>query len=172
MLLTHRETSNVPTPKHRRLFALADDLSGAAETAAALLAPGRRCRVVLGTAGLADTDRDTVLDLDSRHVSAATAAGRVRAALAAVADEDTLVMKKADSLLRGNLAAETGALTDGTAGVVVAPALPALGRVVRAGVVHVGGVPLHESGAWRTEPVVPPRSLTEALAPHPVTLVP
>lgn len=161
----------MPIPKRRRLFAMADDLSGAAETAAALLSPTRRCRVVLGAVGLTDGDRDTVLDLDSRHVPAATAAGRVRAALA-VAGEDALILKKADSLLRGNLAAETGALADGIAGVVVAPALPALGRAVRSGVVHVGGVPLHESGAWRAEPVAPPRSLAEALAPHPVTLVP
>ncbi|MET8977980.1 4-hydroxythreonine-4-phosphate dehydrogenase PdxA [Streptomyces sp. NPDC004539] len=160
----------------RHLLALADDLSGAAETAAALAVPG--CRIVLGPARWAPQDGvPVVVDLDSRGLAAADAAARVREALRGV-PAGTFVLKKADSLLRGNLAAETAALVEdtggvvgaegvggvgGAAGVVVAIALPALGRTVRGGVVHLDGAPLHTTDAWRAEAAEAPRSVAEAL---------
>ncbi|OMI34741.1 four-carbon acid sugar kinase family protein, partial [Streptomyces sparsogenes] len=132
-----------PTPS-RRLLAVADDLSGAAETAAGLASRTTRSRVVLvGTAAAPRHPGEaTVLDLDSRQLSAAEAARAVSAALALSPSGDTLVLKKIDSLLRGNIAAEVAALAAGGAGVVVAPALPAAGRSVRGGVVHLGATPL------------------------------
>jgi 4-hydroxythreonine-4-phosphate dehydrogenase len=169
-------------PRPRRLLALADDLTGAAEVAAVLMSPARRCEVLLGPgpgpgsgpgrgSDVTDVTDVTVVDLDSRYLPPATAATRVSAVLSATKRDapDAVVLKKADSLLRGNLAAELGALGPG---VVVATALPALGRVVRSGVLHLGGVPLHETDAWRAETAPPPRSLAQALAPHPVELVP
>ncbi|MDW6057798.1 four-carbon acid sugar kinase family protein [Streptomyces sp. FXJ1.4098] len=65
------------------------------------------------------------------------------------------------------MAAEVAALAADGASVVVAPALPAAGRAVRAGVVHLGTTPLHHSDAWRAEPVPrrarwPPRSARPA----------
>ncbi|WP_416971697.1 4-hydroxythreonine-4-phosphate dehydrogenase PdxA [Streptomyces sp. 4F14] len=151
----------VPGP--RRILALADDLSGAAETAMALGLPGR---IVLGPARTGSgTDPDdgeaVVLDLDTRALTAADAARRVREALRD-APADTLLFKKADSLLRGNFAAETAAFTRG-AGSVVALALPALGRTVRGGVVHLDGVPLHATDAWRAEGAAAPRSVASLL---------
>ncbi|MFD3620595.1 4-hydroxythreonine-4-phosphate dehydrogenase PdxA [Streptomyces sp. NPDC058676] len=154
----------------RRVLALADDLSGAAETAMALGVPGR---IVLGPAPL-DAHaygEAVVVDLDCRSLPAADAARRVREALRAV-PSDVLVLKKADSLLRGNLAAETAACADGTKGVVVATALPALGRTVRGGVVHLDGVPLHITDAWRAESTAPPPSISAALGDARTTLVP
>ncbi|WP_371582348.1 4-hydroxythreonine-4-phosphate dehydrogenase PdxA [Streptomyces sp. NBC_01314] len=154
----------------RRVLALADDLSGAAETAVALGVPGR---IVLGPASLDPHayGEAVVVDLDCRCLPAADAARRVREALRAV-PSDVLVLKKADSLLRGNLAAETAACAEGTAGVVVATALPALGRTVRGGVVHLDGVPLHTTDAWRAESTAPPPSVSAALGDARTTLVP
>ncbi|PAZ14554.1 4-hydroxythreonine-4-phosphate dehydrogenase PdxA [Streptomyces sp. SA15] len=154
----------------RRVLALADDLSGAAETAVALGVPGR---IVLGPASLDPHayGEAVVVDLDCRCLPAADAARRVREALRAV-PSDVLVLKKADSLLRGNLAAETAACAEGTEGVVVATALPALGRTVRGGVVHLDGVPLHTTDAWRAESTAPPPSISAALGDARTTLVP
>ncbi|WP_328581241.1 four-carbon acid sugar kinase family protein [Streptomyces sp. NBC_00370] len=149
-----------------RVIALADDLSGAAETAALLRI---RSTVVLGPAAApAPAEGEAVvLDLDTRHLSADEAHGTVAAALAglgaAVGAPDTLVLKKTDSLLRGNLAAEAAAFAHGAEGLVIATALPAVGRTARGGVVHLHGTPLHETDAWRAESAPPPRSVAEAL---------
>ncbi|WP_247616456.1 four-carbon acid sugar kinase family protein, partial [Streptomyces sp. MK37H] len=179
----------------RRLLAIADDLSGAAEVAAAVCSRTTRSRVLLfggpGAAGTVTALRPrhvgeaTVLDLDSRYRPAAEAAEAVREALRmswpdadgqgasdALDTLDTFVLKKIDSLLRGNVAAEIAALAEDGAGVVLAPALPIAGRVVRSGVVHIGGVPLHEGDAWRAEAVPPPASVAQALGGLPTVLVP
>ncbi|SED04284.1 Putative sugar-binding N-terminal domain-containing protein [Streptomyces melanosporofaciens] len=182
---------------NRRLLAIADDLSGAAEVAAALCSRTTRSRVVLvgmsdgvsggaASSGVARALRPrhlgeaTVLDLDSRYRPAAEAAEAVRDALRLSSpdgdadgnDGDTLVLKKIDSLLRGNVAAEIAALAEGGAGVVLAPALPIAGRVVRAGVVHIRGVALHEGDAWRAETLPPPASVAQALGGLPTALIP
>ncbi|TDC22227.1 hypothetical protein E1265_16255, partial [Streptomyces sp. 8K308] len=169
----------VPPHPSRRLLAIADDLSGAAETAAGLLSRTTRSRVLLVhpvtlrqelTDVPAAPGEATVLDLDSRYLPPAPAADRVRAALAAVAP-DTPVLAKIDSLLRGNTAATAATLAEAGAPVLAAPALPAAGRTVRAGVVHLGDTPLHLTDAWRVEATAPPRSLAEAFAPLPVELI-
>lgn len=154
----------------RRVLALADDLSGAAETAVALGMPGR---IVLGPASMDSPayGEAVVVDLDCRCLPASDAARRVREALRAV-PPGVLVLKKADSLLRGNLAAETAACAEGAEGVVVATALPALRRTVRGGVVHLDGVPLHTTDAWRAESTAPPPSISAALGDARTTLVP
>ncbi|GAA2607566.1 hypothetical protein GCM10009863_21230 [Streptomyces axinellae] len=141
-----------------------------------------------------------VTDLDSRQADPESAAEAVRALLAgsgpdafpprgipyaeggtgvapaqattATGREPLLWYKKADSLLRGNVGAEAAAFAEGAEAVVTAMALPGTGRVVREGVVHVQGVPLHESGAWRAEGRTAPRSLPEALAPLPTVCLP
>ncbi|NNN29361.1 4-hydroxythreonine-4-phosphate dehydrogenase PdxA [Streptomyces sp. S3(2020)] len=155
----------------RHLLALADDLSGAAETAVALGVAGGR--IVLGPAPWTPPPdgAPVVVDLDTRSLTASDAARRVREALHGV-PTGTLVLKKADSLLRGNLAAETAALAEEAEGVVVATALPALDRTVREGVVHLGGVPLHATGTWRAEGTAPPSSVAEALADCRTAVVP
>ncbi|MFI0817590.1 four-carbon acid sugar kinase family protein [Streptomyces sp. NPDC021098] len=179
-------------PPFRRVLAIADDLSGAAETAAGLSSRTTRSRVVLlgpdgppgsdgspGPAGprpeeisAADARAVTVLDLDSRYCPAEDAADAVRGALRLAPTGDALVLKKIDSLLRGNVAAEVAALAADGTGVIVAPALPVAGRVVRAGVVHLGGVPLHEGGAWHAEATAPPSSVADALGGLPTVLIP
>ncbi|MFF3818159.1 four-carbon acid sugar kinase family protein [Streptomyces bluensis] len=163
-----------------RVLALADDLSGAAETAMALRLPSRivlgapagGLRAEDGSAALPTAGESVVVDLDSRQLPAARAARSVRAAVAAGASHAGVLFKKVDSLLRGNLAAETAAYAAGARGVVIAPALPVAGRTVLGGVVHLRGVPLHTTDAWRAEGRPPPRSVSHALLGVPTALVP
>ncbi|MFJ9582219.1 four-carbon acid sugar kinase family protein [Streptomyces acidicola] len=163
-----------------RVLALADDLSGAAETAMALRLPSRivlgapACgpRAEDGSAVLPTAGECVVVDLDSRQLPADRAARSVRAAVAAGASDGGVLFKKVDSLLRGNLAAEAAAYAAGARGVVIAPALPVAGRTVRGGVVHLRGVPLHTTDAWRAEGRPPPRSVPHALDGVPTALVP
>lgn len=157
----------------RQVLALADDLSGAAETAAALRLPAR---IVLGPVrGPAATappgaGRALIVDLDTRQRDADEAARIVREAVRG-AGPGTVLLKKTDSLLRGNLAAETAAYAEGAAGLVIAPALPAAGRTVRDGIVHLRGQPLHDTDAWRAETRPAPRSVAAALDGTPTAVV-
>lgn len=146
----------------RTVAVLADDLSGAAETAAAFL--GRVVPVTLRLAvGAVAPSGVTVFDLNTRAMTAQDARRAHRAALTGLAP-DVLVFKKIDSLLRGNVRAEAEVLAE-RGPVVVAAALPALRRSVIGGVLHVDGVPLHRTDAWAAEPAVPPTSVTELFGP-------
>ncbi|MEV8390940.1 MULTISPECIES: four-carbon acid sugar kinase family protein [unclassified Streptomyces] len=153
-----------------RVLALADDLSGAAETAAALRLPGR---IDLGPAPVAlpAEGEALVLDLDTRQLPADEAARIVREA-ARGARAGTVLIKKTDSLLRGNLAAEAAAYAEGADGLVIAPALPVAGRTVRDGVVQLRGTPLHATDAWRAESLSAPTSVAAALGDLRTAVVP
>ncbi|MFF4615288.1 4-hydroxythreonine-4-phosphate dehydrogenase PdxA [Nonomuraea jabiensis] len=154
---------------------VADDLSGAAESAARIVMRGTRTRIVLAhhaVRGERDPADILVVDTDSRHRPPAEAAAAVRSAVAlASAGRPRLVFKKIDSLLRGNVAAEVAALVAPGAGIVVAPALPGLDRVVRGGVLYLAGVALHRANAWAVDGVSPPASVEAALAPLPVRVL-
>ncbi|MFI7632725.1 four-carbon acid sugar kinase family protein [Nonomuraea sp. NPDC049400] len=143
-----------------RMFALADDLTGAAETAAALMSPARPARIALS--GVPEGDAPVfVADLDCRHHPRAY--DLVREAL--LHSGDRRVFVKVDSLLRGDVAATVAACLD--APVVFAPALPSAGRTVVGGVPYIEGVPLRETRAWRAEPRPAPASVAEALGDVP-----
>ncbi|WP_374727571.1 four-carbon acid sugar kinase family protein [Haloactinomyces albus] len=155
------------------MLALADDLSGAAEIAAALLSPRRAARIELGPQTHTRIARNThsliVKDLDSRPSSTAEAMGAVRSALNEYSAHQPLVFFKIDSLLRGNIAATVRAASDQP--VVLAPALPLGGRTVVNGVLHCDGVPLHESRAWQAERATPPVTIADVLAPMPCRIM-
>jgi uncharacterized protein YgbK (DUF1537 family) len=124
------------------ILALADDLTGALEVGARFDAPvTTRLEIDPGLPAL-------VIDTETRHVPAGVAAERV-GTLARAARQlgARLVYKKTDSTLRGNIAAELGALVAAYAGarLVYAPAYPGMGRTVRGGRLYVGGVPVNES---------------------------
>lgn len=150
-------------PPDRPLAVLADDLSGAVETAA-VLGPG--------TPVLLSADADVpagpvVLDVDVRLAGPAVAADALEAAAERLPEHTVAV--KVDSLLRGPVAASVEvAARRGT--VVLCPALPAHGRTVRDGVLLVDGVPLHRTAAWRLEPGAPPERVADLL-PGPACLL-
>jgi uncharacterized protein YgbK (DUF1537 family) len=139
-----------------RVLIIADDLTGAMDAAG----PFATCGLATWVAAVPeDCDpsrfaRATVVSVntESRHLSPEDAARRVEAAWEQVGGETfEVVVKKIDSTLRGNPVAETHALQrlSGRTRLVVAPAFPAQGRVVRDGAVFVHGVPLADTGFAR-----------------------
>jgi D-threonate/D-erythronate kinase len=79
-----------------------------------------------------------VIDLRSRHLPAAEAHHRMRAAVA----RHDVRFHKVDSTLRGNWPGEIAALVDAGRRVLMVPAFPAAGRVCLGGVVLEHGVPV------------------------------
>ncbi|WP_207756324.1 four-carbon acid sugar kinase family protein [Nonomuraea cypriaca] len=148
------------------MFALADDLSGAAETAAALMSPSRPALITLSRAPSAAAPV-VVLDLDSRHHPQAF--DLVREALRQ-AHGHRRVFVKIDSLLRGNVAATVAACLDAPA--VLVTALPSAGRTVVGGIPYVHGVRLRETRTWHAESRPAPDSVAEALGGVPSAHVP
>ncbi|WP_272895375.1 four-carbon acid sugar kinase family protein [Nonomuraea sp. MG754425] len=87
------------------VFVLADDLSGAAETAAVLMSPARPARITLSGPPYGFAAPVVVADLDCRY--RAGAGERVGEALRHTGDRRVFI--KIDSLLRGNIAATVAA---------------------------------------------------------------
>ncbi len=151
-------------------LAFADDLTGALEVGAAF-----RATVVTEAERAPALGRAMVLDTESRHLSPAAAAARVAAgALALRGRTPSLIFKKTDSTLRGNIAAELRALCEvwPDRQVIYAPAYPQLGRTVRAGHLLVEGVPVHLT-AFGQDALNPVRSsrVADLLGTLPVEIV-
>lgn len=148
---------------HPRVLIMADDLTGAMDSAGPFAQVGAATWVV---AAPMQCDPDAFgaaqvvsVNTDSRHLPGAQAASRLRAVLPRLRPaEFDLVVKKIDSTLRGNVVAETLALlqASGRLAAVVAPAFPAQGRTVKGSVVHVNGVPLAQTGFARDALSPPP----------------
>ena len=160
---------------------VADDLTGAAESAATFLLRTTRIQVVLAQSHADAADpaasqyRVVVLDTDTRHAPPTDAADLVTrcAAQALGGSRTTRVVKKVDSLLRGNLAAEVAALVallGATA--VIATALPSARRSVVAGVPTVDGVALADTTLWAAEGRPTPETVSEVLTGLDHVLVP
>jgi uncharacterized protein YgbK (DUF1537 family) len=132
------------------LVILADDLTGATDAALAFTKLGARTDVWLDRPRTLSGADVAAIDLDTRTLPPAEAGARVRAVLRGLPPGVTLV-KKIDSTLRGNVAAETEALLaereDKIA--LVVPAHPKNGRVQRGGVLFVDGLPVAETAFGR-----------------------
>lgn len=144
-----------------RVLVVADDLSGAGDSGVPFALREMRTLLALDDTGDAEV---FVADTDSRHIEPDLAAKRVHEALDGHA-QGRVVFKKIDSTLRGNVAAEVGAIVEHAAGagVLLCPASPATGRTVLGGVVHINGIPLHHTDSWKTEPDDPPVDIASAL---------
>jgi uncharacterized protein YgbK (DUF1537 family) len=136
---------------------LADDLTGAAEVAGTFL--GRAAELSLLLDAFRPSPGVVVTDLNTRTMTQLDAVRTMRAALAEV-PAGTRVVKKIDSLLRGHVGAEVAVLAK-RGPVVVAAALPSLGRTVRNGVLYLGDTPLHETRAWAAESELPPLAVAD-----------
>lgn len=139
----------------QRWLIIADDLTGAADSAIAFAKRRLPARVIWGEPR-AD-ERDVValaFDADTRRLPAADAAARHQEILRRLFDARMHVFKKIDSTLRGHPAEEIGALLDLLAAriprlrAVFTPAFPDGGRVTRGGRVFVHGVPLEHTEFW------------------------
>jgi D-threonate/D-erythronate kinase len=124
-----------------RILLLADDLTGACDSASAFLRSGHTARVWLTE----DTDPHApetvwVRHTASRDLSPQAAVDAVELAVRNLpAGPDTLLFKKVDSAGRGNIAAELLAARNAYAAdiILLAPSFPATGRIVRDGILHV-----------------------------------
>jgi uncharacterized protein YgbK (DUF1537 family) len=126
---------------------IADDLTGALDTGTPFVDAGLSVAVAIDVetadeALAAGTDV-VVINTASRALSENDAARRVRRAADALsARQPAIVLKKIDSRLKGNVAAESAALADafGLARIVVAPAIPDQDRTTYRGFVVGRGV--------------------------------
>lgn len=123
------------------LVILADDLTGALDTAAPFAARGMHVEVALSTDAVGDAlgEAPAVLsvNLASRELGAQEARRATLAALAGL-PAGVRLFKKVDSRLKGHIAAELDAMAYRAA--LVAPAIPAFGRIVADGCVTGFGV--------------------------------
>lgn len=127
-------------PESLRLALIADDLTGALDAAAPFAAAGLRVRVATRPAALAEAlnGADVVaVSTRSRDMAPADAARAVAGVLAAL-PVGVRLFKKVDSRLKGPIAAELSAF--GEVPLLVVPALPEFGRVVRNSAVMGQGV--------------------------------
>ncbi|GAB3569359.1 four-carbon acid sugar kinase family protein [Amycolatopsis endophytica] len=124
----------------KRLVIVADDLTGAADAAAAY-GPFAEVSVMLDITGVLPGAEVIAVDTDSRHRSPEFAGRAVTAAVRAAVAAGIPLYKKIDSTLRGNIAVEIGAaLHELSATALLAPAFPDMGRTVTGGVLRVGGI--------------------------------
>ncbi len=125
------------------LAIIADDLTGALDTAAPFAMRGIPTAVALGVAGLpealASGARVVGVSTDSREVPADAAREAVRSIVAAL-PLGTRLFKKVDSRLKGNISAELDPISHGRS--LVIPAIPAFGRWMRGG--RLGGFGVSE----------------------------
>lgn len=138
-----------------RVAIVADDLTGALDAAAPFAARGADARVVVSLEALEEVLADwegawpavIAVNTESRHLSASAAAERVgRAAQCLARVAPAAWFKKIDSTLRGQVVAECLAMREATGqALMLAPAVPAQGRVVRDAEVWVDGMRLSES---------------------------
>ena len=123
------------------LAILADDLTGALDTAAPFAARGMHAEVALTVDAIEEAvqEKPAVLsiNLGSRELTA-DAAQRVTVAALATLPAGTRLFKKVDSRLKGHIAAELDVTPFHAA--LVAPAIADFGRVVKAGSVQGFGM--------------------------------
>jgi D-threonate/D-erythronate kinase len=143
-----------------QILILADDLSGAADCGVACVGAGLRTLVALGHSDDDPAAEVLSLDSDTRGMAQERAAREVdRLIRIYAANKETLLFKKIDSTLRGNVGAELAAALRALRDVrnntrtvaVMAPAFPAIGRTTKDGTQFVQGQPLHELDIWRVE---------------------
>lgn len=134
-----------------KVLIIADDLTGALDSAVGFAAPGRRVVVARSPEAAAEAwhgppeAQPDVLAVNtaSREIPAPEAAARVARALEGLdPGEFTLVMKKIDSRLKGNTGAETAELARWARRdrQIACPAIPDMGRRVEGGALLGAGV--------------------------------
>lgn len=131
---------------------IADDLTGAIDAAAPFIGMSVRVKIdysaPLTLNDFASGARVLAVNANSRHLDAADARARVKELVAsAEAAGVSVIIKKTDSVLRGNIGAELeGALCASTQSVLhFLPSFPAMDRITVGGVHYIEGVPVAES---------------------------
>lgn len=131
-----------------RYLIIADDFTGANDTGVQLRRRGLATSVIFAGKKLPVGTGCVVIDTESRGSTPGAAAAAVSSACVNLNFDDyKYVIKKVDSTLRGNIAAEVAAMDSYYKPelVIFAPALPALGRTTENGVHCLKGVPLTQT---------------------------
>ncbi|MDO5606454.1 MAG: four-carbon acid sugar kinase family protein [Paracoccus sp. (in: a-proteobacteria)] len=154
-------------PAAPALTIIADDLTGAQDTAAPFAARGARVEVALRpsaiAAALAQRPDILAVSTDSREISAAEAARRVQTVLAAL-PAGARLFKKVDSRLKGNIAAELDAIPFDRA--LIAPAIAQFGRITQGGCLRGFGVDTPIDIAAALGPVSARSDIPDVLTPQ------
>ncbi|KIR01456.1 Dihydrodipicolinate synthase [Lachnospiraceae bacterium TWA4] len=137
-----------------QLFIIADDFTGALDTAVKLTAKGILSRVLVVNGPLdfeSQQMKDAsvlVVDAETRHLTAKDAYDVVyRIVKEAVRAKIPYIYKKTDSALRGNIGSELAAVLDAANEKKLAfiPAFPKMNRVTKNGIHYIDEVPVHQS---------------------------
>jgi uncharacterized protein YgbK (DUF1537 family) len=148
-----------------RCLVVADDLTGAADTGNQFAARGFVTEWASMGAELRQETQVRVINTESRYEPPEKAAERVHRAVEG--NPASVVYKKIDSTLRGNLAAETDAAVAAADAdlALVAPAFPANGRTIVGDFHLVDGTPVAETAEGNDpEQPVPSSRLTAAFS--------
>jgi D-threonate/D-erythronate kinase len=149
-----------------RCLILADDLSGAADSAVAALHVGLEAEVFLTVEGAQESRTAIVaIDLNTREFAAERAHAVTLKSLERIRPRaDLFLYRKVDSTLRGNVAAELAATLMGAGKrfILFAPAFPANRRTTVGGHILVDGEPLEQTRFW--SPKSPPIDFTTQMA--------
>lgn len=143
---------------------IADDFTGAMDTASEVAARGYET-VVVAVPDASPPDSTVVaVNTDSRYLTPHEAAELVRDRIDAVGA--STIYKKIDSTLRGNVGSEVAAALRATADelAVVAPAFPAAGRRTQGGIHRVGGTPVAETEFASAKNGPPSSAVTDLFA--------
>jgi uncharacterized protein YgbK (DUF1537 family) len=127
------------------LLIIADDFTGANDTGVQLKRRGIDTNVVFSSKLIETDNTSFVIDTESRGLSGEEACNTVRDILKFVDfTKFEYVIKKVDSTLRGNVAAETKAVDEAYKSelIIFAPALPDLKRTTVNGVHMLNNIPI------------------------------
>lgn len=152
-------------------FILADDLTGAADSAVAFAKRGIETWVIWeeGVLGARPHPAVVAFNSETRELTAAAAIAAQRAVLEKGLRAGATLFKKIDSTLRGQPAAEIRMLCEflrerrGCAFGIVAPAYPALGRTTRESQIYVDGIRLEDTELWARDHTYPNADVLELL---------
>lgn len=127
-----------------RAVIIADDITGSNDTGSQFARHGYRTTVVFDPVH-ADNEDVLVVDTETREAPPEDAYERARSV--ATQFEETMLYKKIDSTLRGNIAVELAAVLDAAKPdmLLLAPAFPENGRTTEDGIQLVDGRPVLES---------------------------
>lgn len=140
-------------------IAIADDITGAAEIAAIAHQAGLHTEVSTQLQPSSTADLQ-VIDTDTRCLSGTHAAAAIRELIKLLQIGGcSLIYKKVDSVLRGNVIAELAAVlkTLKLKRILLIPANPSKGRVIIQGRYYIDGIPLDQT-EFANDPVHPARS--------------
>ena len=150
-----------------KMLIIADDFTGALDTAVKFAEAGARTKVMTKWDNNFPDDPSEVLVLcvPTRHDTPLDAYRKVRKVVEIADGRVGTIFKKSDSALRGNIGAEMAAVIEGCSNIhnmYFIPALPAMKRLTIGGVHYIDGLPVNESVFGR-DPFEP---VTESYVPE------